>query len=209
MAKEIENANKPKIQMVRKRYKGILMMENEIEEIEKMDTKDDDIWVCSYPRSGTTLTQEMVYLVQTLDFKTANSVQLDQRFPIIDLKDDRYPYYKGIKGIEQMESPRMIKTHFHHFLLPEQLQKGKGRIIYIARNPKDVVTSFFRLMQWGNELVEGDKTFDLFVDGFIKGTELLCPWTRHVLGYWEKRNDSNVLFLKYEEEVRVMHRLPF
>ena len=29
---------------------------------------------------GTTLTQEMVYLIQTLDFETANTVHLDARF---------------------------------------------------------------------------------------------------------------------------------
>lgn len=41
------------------------------------------------------MTQEMVYVIQTLDFETAKSEQLMSRFPIIDVKDDRYPYYKG------------------------------------------------------------------------------------------------------------------
>lgn len=161
---------KPRIQLVRKHYKGIWMFENEIEEIEKMDTREDDIWVCSYSRSGTILTQEMTYLVQTMDFEKAKSVQLDDRFPIIEVKDDRFPYYRGIKFIQQMPSPRMIKSHLNHFLLPEQLQKGKGRIIYIARNPKDVVTSFYRLMKWTDGLNESDSTWDLFLDAFVRGT---------------------------------------
>lgn len=33
-------------------YKGVLMGYNETEMIESMDTRDEDIWVCSYPRSG-------------------------------------------------------------------------------------------------------------------------------------------------------------
>lgn len=36
-------------------YKGITMFRTclqEIEEIEKMEIKEDDIWVCSFPRSG-------------------------------------------------------------------------------------------------------------------------------------------------------------
>lgn len=196
---------KPRIQMVRKRYKGIMMMENEVEEIEKMETREDDIWLCGYPRSGTTLTAEMIYLVQTLDFDTAEKLKLDERVRIIDIKDDRFPYYKGLKYIEEMKPPRMIKTHFHHFLLPEQLQKGKGRIIYIARNPKDVVTSFFRLMQWDDLLSDNDNTFDAFVEGFIDGTEYACPWPRHVLEFWDRRNDRHVLFLKYEDAIRDMH----
>jgi hypothetical protein len=36
-----------------------------------------------------------VYLVMTLDFEKANSVQLDDRFPIIDVKNDKFPYYRG------------------------------------------------------------------------------------------------------------------
>ena len=37
-----------------KTYKGVVMYDNEIEEIEKMDIRDDDVWVCSFPRSGIT-----------------------------------------------------------------------------------------------------------------------------------------------------------
>jgi hypothetical protein len=43
---------KPRLQLVRKVYKGVAMFENEVEEIEQMDTRDDDVWVCSFPRSG-------------------------------------------------------------------------------------------------------------------------------------------------------------
>jgi hypothetical protein len=44
---------------------------------------------------GTTLMQEITYLVQTLDFETARSVQLDSRFPQLEQKNDQFPYYKG------------------------------------------------------------------------------------------------------------------
>ncbi|XP_060595160.1 sulfotransferase 4A1-like [Ruditapes philippinarum] len=198
------NDEKPRIQLGRKQYKGIWMFDNEIEQIEVMDTREDDIWICTFPRSGTTLTQEIAFLVQTLDFDRANTVQLDDRFPIIEVKDDRFPYYRGIKFVEEMRSPRMIKCHLHHFMLPEQLQKGKGRIIYVARNPKDIVTSFFRLMQWGDGLNETDGTWDLFVDAFVSGTGHNGSWSRHVLEFWQRRNDPNVLFLKYEDIVKDM-----
>ncbi|XP_053373339.1 sulfotransferase 4A1-like [Mercenaria mercenaria] len=202
MAEQKEEATKPRLFLKRKVYKGVTMMENEVEEIEKMETRENDIWVCTFPRSGTTMTQEMVYLIQTLDFDTAKAVQIQERFPIIDVKDDRYPYYKGLKYIEQMKSPRFIKTHLHHFLLPEQLQKGKGRIIYMVRNPKDVVISFYRLMHWGDQLAEDETTFDQFVDTFVNGTGYACPWPRHVLEYWERRDDKNVLFLRYEDVIK-------
>ncbi|XP_053378999.1 amine sulfotransferase-like [Mercenaria mercenaria] len=99
-----------------------------------------------------------------------------------------------------MKSPRMIKSHLHHFLLPEQLQNGKGRIIYLVRNPKDVVTSFYNFM--ADQLVEGDRVFENFFDGFVNGTEFACPWPRHVLEYWSRRDDPNVPFFRFEDVVK-------
>ena len=89
--------------------------------------------------TGTTLTQEMVYLVSTGDFKTAESVELDDRFPVIDVKHDEYPFYRGLKHFENMKSQRFVKTHFHYFLLPEQLRKGKGKV-FIHYYPPTIVS---------------------------------------------------------------------
>ncbi|WAR13048.1 ST1A1-like protein [Mya arenaria] len=200
---EIKSKDKPRFSMNRRVYKGVVMFDNEAELIETMDTRQDDIWVCSYPRSGTTLTQEMTYLVKTLDFETALTKQLDERFPIIDIKDDRFPYYKGVKHFDEMKSPRLIKSHLPYFLLPQQLKDGKGKIIYIARNAKDVVTSFYHLLLWGDELKESDNTWDLFLDSFMNGTGVQGFWPKHVLGYWEaSRRSDKIMFLQYEEVVK-------
>ncbi|KAL4224763.1 Sulfotransferase domain [Mactra antiquata] len=192
-----EDNTAPHTALVRKVYKGIQMFENEIEEIQTMNIRDDDIFVCTFPRSGTTLLQEMVYLIATLDFEKANSEFLDARFPFIDAKDDHFPFTKGLKYINELNSPRMIKSHFHYFLLPEQLRQGKGRIIYSVRNPKDAVTSLSKLFNWLNEF--DAKSHNEFIEKFIDETGYACPWTRHVLEYWERRNDGNVLFLRYED----------
>lgn len=201
-----EPGGKPRLQLESMMHQGILILKCEIEEIKKMEMKEDDIWVCSFPRSGTTLTQELVYLVETLDFDTAKSVQLDERFPIIDVLDERFPYYKGVKFVEQMPSPRMVKTHLQYDFLPDELQNGKGRIIYVARNPKDVVMSYYHLALWLDEVSrEETKNWNAFVQAFIDGKGLHCPWPRHVLKYWEKRNDVKLLFLKYEDMIKDKH----
>ena len=44
------------------------------------------------------------------------------------------------------------------------------QIIYIARNPKDIATSFFRLMQWLGGLKDDENTFEKFVEAFVNGT---------------------------------------
>lgn len=47
--------------------------------------KPDDTWVLSFPRSGTTLTQEMAWLLSNnLDFDTAGKILLEERFPFLE-----------------------------------------------------------------------------------------------------------------------------
>ena len=42
----------PELRLGTRVYKGVYMMQCEAELISTMNTREDDIWVCSYPRSG-------------------------------------------------------------------------------------------------------------------------------------------------------------
>ncbi|XP_052795354.1 sulfotransferase 1C2A-like [Mya arenaria] len=201
MAEEI---SAPRIVFKQMVHKGIPLFECEIDRIEAMDTFDDDIWLCGYPRSGNTLTQEMTYLIQTLDFGRANSVYLEDRVPWIDAKDDRLQKVKGVDAIEEQIRPRFVKCHLPYDFLPSQLKDGKGRIIYVSRNAKDVFQSYYRIMLWDDQLDTSKETLNTFFENFVKGKDLYGLWTDHIIGYWKKRDDENVLFLKFEDIVKDM-----
>jgi hypothetical protein len=65
-----------------------------------------------------------------------------------------------------MKSPRYIKTHLPLNLLPSQVQNRtkQPKIIYVARNPKDVCVSFYH----HRVLIEGYKgTVNDFVEEFV------------------------------------------
>ena len=185
-------------------YKGLLFLNKTISEIEgigTMEIRENDIWVCSFPRSGTTLTQELVYLTQTLDFKTANTVQLDARFPIIDIKTQKEnPIPGGLEEVQKRPSPRFVKCHLHHFLLPEQLKEGKGKVIYTARNLRDAMWSMYQFTCFMGAVMPFDKYFEYFMASRLPYT----PWGRHVREFWDHKDDGNILFLKFEDTVRDM-----
>lgn len=45
----------------------------------------DDIWIVTYPKCGTTWAQEMIWLLANgLDYKTAKSVDVNQRSPYFE-----------------------------------------------------------------------------------------------------------------------------
>lgn len=51
----------------------------------KFKVRPSDTWVLSYPRSGTTWTQELVWLISNdLDFDTAKKRYLSERFSFLE-----------------------------------------------------------------------------------------------------------------------------
>lgn len=53
--------------------------------IHDFKTRSDDVFVCTHPRSGTTWTQEMVWLIcNDLDYETARAEVLNKRFPYME-----------------------------------------------------------------------------------------------------------------------------
>lgn len=55
------------------------------DKIKNMKVHSDDTWVLSYPKTGTTWTQEMVWLIcNNLDYKGAAETFLDFRFPFLE-----------------------------------------------------------------------------------------------------------------------------
>lgn len=53
-----------------------------IQKLYNFKVRKDDIWVVTFPKTGTTWVQEMVWLINNnLDYKTAQSIHLTKRFP--------------------------------------------------------------------------------------------------------------------------------
>ena len=73
--------------------------------------------------------------------------------PIVDDKaimEWRFPYlehlWPGLNEIQKRfgHEQRLIKTHLPIHLLPQEIQKnGQTKVIYIYRNPKDVIVSYY------------------------------------------------------------------
>ncbi|XP_034255081.1 luciferin sulfotransferase-like isoform X2 [Thrips palmi] len=176
-----------------------------------MDVRDDDVWVVSHPKTGTTWTQEMVWLIgNDLDYAGAK-VNLPERFPFIDhtaLFDYRtmdipmpeLPEFvtDSVGFIDRLPGRRFVKTHLPYQLLPTQLQdpKCKAKMVYVCRNAKDTCVSYFHHCR----LLEGyTGDFQDFCNLFLSGAVCFGPFWDHVLDFWKRRDQHNVLFITYEQ----------
>ncbi|KAF2892846.1 hypothetical protein ILUMI_13325 [Ignelater luminosus] len=181
------------------------------EQIKNLEVRNDDVWVVSYPKTGTTWTQEMVWLIAShLDFDGAKK-PLIERFPFLEassilnsekfnaiLKLEVNKFEDTVKTVRNQKSPRFIKTHLPFSLLPDEIvnRTKTPKMIYVTRNAKDVCVSY---CHHGN-LCQGWKTnVENFAKVFMADRAMFGSFWKHNLGVWEHRDWPNLLIIKYED----------
>jgi hypothetical protein len=146
--------------------------------------RPDDVFIASYPKSGTTLMQMMLYQITTdgaMDFPHVNSIS---------------PFYEWEVRHSNLEafdvpSPRIFKTHLTYPMIPQG-----ARVIYLLRDVRDVAVSAYHHFC----LVTGTQADPaMFASQFLEGRSMFGSWFQHVESWWPRRGDENVLFLWYDE----------
>jgi len=186
------------------------------DKIFKFAPKKDDTWIVTFPKCGTTWTQELVWLlVNNCNKEAAAKINLNTRSPFLEFTYMQSKRFQNLESSLQflsliktsldqvgaMPDPRVIKTHMPFYLLhPDLLNTSK--VVYVARNPKDVIVSYYhhhRLVK----LHDFTGNLDQFAQYFMDDKVLSSPFFGHILEAWDKRNHPNMLFLFYEDMKRV------
>ncbi len=150
----------------------------------KFVPRADDIFIVTYPRSGTTWMQMILYQLTTDG--TMDLAHIAQRCPWFERS------LLWSEGYEHVPSPRIFKTHLRFGKAP----KGPGRYIYVVRDGADVAVSYYNLERNYNQY---KGTFEEFFERFMRGKVQFGSWFDHVEGWRKHRHVLNVLFLTYEE----------
>lgn len=152
--------------------------------LEKFVPRGDDIFAVSYPRSGTTWVQMILYQLTTGG--EMNFGHITQVCPWLERA------LSHGADLDALPSPRVFKSHLPYSKIP----KGPCKYIYVARAGKDVAVSYghFQKTHMGFK-----GTFEEFFEQFLAGEVHYGSWYRHVRGWWRRRKDANVLFLRYED----------
>ncbi|XP_077875470.1 amine sulfotransferase isoform X2 [Ictidomys tridecemlineatus] len=144
-----------------------------VESADDFEIRDDDVFIITYPKSGTIWTQQILSLIyfeghrnRTEDIKTMD------RAPFFEYNPRNLDFIK-------MPSPRIFTSHMPYYLVPKGLKNKKAKFLADT-------TSLFVC---GAE----DRTRATCMP--VVGSR----WFDHVKGWYEHRHDFNIQFMSYED----------
>ncbi|XP_070394639.1 amine sulfotransferase-like isoform X3 [Dermacentor albipictus] len=148
----------------------------------------DDVFIVTFPKSGTTWTQQIGYLILHDGSPAPDGMDFFKTMPFLEMF--------GAEDVEKMKRPGLIKTHLPYNLVPKS---PSAKYVYVCRNPKDVCVSFFYHTKGFVAYDFVDGKLEDFFDVFVQGATDFGEYFDHVLSWYAHRSDSNVLFMHYED----------
>ncbi|XP_068185205.1 cytosolic sulfotransferase 3-like isoform X3 [Antennarius striatus] len=177
------------------------------ERVQNFQARPDDILIATFPKAGTTWVSyilELLHFSQT-DPDRLTSIPIHERVAFLEISD---PSMEA--GVDQAENlpttPRLIKTHLPIQLVPKSFWEQNCKIVYVARNAKDNVVSYFHFdcMDMGQP-DPGD--WNSYLKKFMEGNVVDGSWYDHVNNWWKKKQTySKLHYMFYEDMIEDTER---
>ncbi|KAF5784231.1 putative quercetin-3-sulfate 4'-sulfotransferase [Helianthus annuus] len=160
-----------------------------------------DIFLASHPKTGTTWLKALAFaIVNRSQFKTG--IASCPTHPLLTISPhDCVPFIETESFLNNPSYANgLLATHIPYTSLPKSIITSDCRIVYICRNPKDVLISLWHFLNKVRDDSSPMKLVDLF-EIFSKGMSPCGSFWDHVIGYYKANLErpDKVLFLKYED----------
>ncbi|AWP13773.1 Sulfotransferase isoform 3 [Scophthalmus maximus] len=150
------------------------MQPEDLDALQYFEIRSTDVFLISYPKSGTAWMQQI--LVQIMDAahpEQAEDVSNRLRVPWLEERSADNP-------LRERPDPRIFGTHLPPDMLPLGVKAKQIKAVYVWRNPKDVLVSFYHFAHsW--VLLETPTSFEDFFQQFLDGKDLMDDTIDHVV----------------------------
>ncbi|XP_075045789.1 sulfotransferase 2B1-like [Mixophyes fleayi] len=158
----------------------------------EFQTRDDDVFNVTFPKSGTTWLQEILTIIYSNGDPTpAKTMYSWDRVPWLE-------QHLGRQKLENRPSPRLITTHLPIQLFPQTFYNTKAKVIYTVRNPKDVCVSLYYFSLFAL-LLKCKEDFQEYLSMFLSKDTPFAGWFDHVKGWLTMKDNPNFLLLSYDD----------
>ncbi|XP_038654719.1 LOW QUALITY PROTEIN: amine sulfotransferase-like [Scyliorhinus canicula] len=166
-----------------------------LDQMENYDVRDSDVFVVTYPKSGTIWMQNIIkHIYMDGDLQTEECELSYSVVPWLEITHNKI-------NTDDRPSPRLFFTHLPYQLIPKALKNKKTKVIYVYRNPKDVAVSYYHFHKFANYL-ETPENFGTFLQTFLNGQVVNDCWFNHVRNWYNHRHEFNIMFHSYEEIIK-------
>ncbi|KAM6934569.1 cytosolic sulfotransferase 3-like [Xenentodon cancila] len=174
---------------------------NNWENVQNFQARPDDILIATYPKAGTTW---ISYILDLLYFgqvspERQTSLPIYRRVPFLEIA---FPsLVSGTELADELPTrPRLIKTHLPVQFVPKSFWRQNCRIVYLARNAKDNMVSFYHFDRM-NLMQPEPGDWSSFFQRFMEGNMLFGSWYDHVNGWWKKKQTYSKLHYMFYEDM--------
>ncbi|XP_002733634.1 sulfotransferase 1C2-like [Saccoglossus kowalevskii] len=174
------------------------MHPDSIKALKDFEVRDDDVYIVTYPKAGTTFILEIVdAIMHRGDIDAIKGKKMEDKLNLLELGPAPGIDVATYKKVTTWKSPRQLQTHLPRDLMPPQLFTKKPRIIFVTRNPRDCCLS---LHQWHATVKFLEPCeWDYYFDRYIEGQTIYGCWFEHLATWMQLSGQDNFLHLKYED----------
>ncbi|XP_025090205.1 sulfotransferase 1A3-like isoform X2 [Pomacea canaliculata] len=166
--------------------------ETHIAGLRSLQLREDDIFLCAYPKAGTH------WLWEVLSMLLQGKAQYDNR-----VKEQLMMEISDLDKLEQTPSPRIFNSHLPFFMLPwKQMKEKKSKVLHVYRNPKDSCVSYYHHMKGFKHDIFHNMAFDEYFELFFYGRLHFDNYFEHlkqVHKFTQENPDVPLLSLSFED----------
>ncbi|XP_056292213.1 amine sulfotransferase [Pseudoliparis swirei] len=167
----------------------------DLEALQHFEIHPTDIFLITYPKSGTVWMQQI--LAQIMDAAHPDWAEDATNRSIV-------PWLEGRtidNPFKERPDPRIFRSHLPPNMLPLGVKDKQIKVVYVWRNPKDVLVSFYHFAHsW--VLLDAPQSFEDFFQQFLDGDVYMGSWFDHVKDYQKARDQLNIHFVQYENMLK-------
>ncbi|TVU28023.1 hypothetical protein EJB05_19530, partial [Eragrostis curvula] len=166
-----------------------------------------DVILSTMPKAGTTWLKALAFAVA----HRGRHAPGDSRHPLLrssphDLVPFLHSLYRNHRSIspatllDAMPAPRVLAVHSPFSALPTSVVDSGCRVVYLCRDPKDVVVSLWHYLGKISPPDCSIEPVSKVVDRCCNGVSPLGPMWDHMAEYWKAsvERPDEVMFLRYE-----------
>uniref|UniRef100_A0A3Q3J4M1 Sulfotransferase n=1 Tax=Monopterus albus TaxID=43700 RepID=A0A3Q3J4M1_MONAL len=175
------------------RYKSYIFVKSmttteHIDSLQSFEIQDSDIFLVTYPKSGTIWAQQIIISICELGGGLNEYPNNLEQMPWLE-------YTEGREDYSLRPSPCLFSSHLTPALMPLGLKAKMAK--YAMHNPKDNIISYYHIFK---KHIYGSLTLS---ETLYIYTLAGSSWFDHIRKWHSKKDQYNIRFLTYEDMILV------